>query len=170
MIRSIMASILSLVGLTTSAASKTYEQAEIYRDLRSQVLGLSAENSEPRNGLFAVIMETGYDEAAATVLATSEGGASVYFSSGGGIIGAGNHDQVRDVIFETFVEAPKYLSQFKATKTYPLPQPGETRFYIVSDGEVLTAEASENALGEERHELSPLFHQMQKLIWQIDLV
>ena len=147
-----------------TADSDGYEQADIYKDLRSQALGLSSDSLPSRNGILALLMETGYDKAAVTVLAAADGSASMYFSNGGGLIGAGEYEQVRDVVFETLSEVKKYETSLSLTDAHPLPELGRTRFYVVTDQGVLTAEASEDLLGNEKHELSPLFHQVHKLI------
>ncbi len=46
----------------------------------------------------------------------------------------------------------------------PLPSAGRTRFYVLTTDGLLTAEASEEDLGENRHVLSPLFHSAHALI------
>ncbi|MBL4575724.1 MAG: hypothetical protein JKY51_06460 [Opitutaceae bacterium] len=45
--------------------------------------------------VWAVMMETGFPESAYTLIASADGSASIYFSNGGGIIGAGEHENVR---------------------------------------------------------------------------
>jgi hypothetical protein len=155
---------LTLLGLSVNASSEDYEQADIYRDLRSQALGLDAQTLEPRNGIFALLMETGYEDAVVTVVATADGSTSMYFSNGGGTIGAGEYEQVRKVVFETLSETRKFVDELDLTESYPLPTPGQTRFYAVTDGGVLTGVAPEDLLGNEKHELSALFHQVHKLI------
>ena len=156
--------VFTLSGMAVSASSDNYEQADIYRDLRSQALGRDVETLKPRNGVFAVLMETGYDDAVVTVVATADGSASMYFSNGGGLIGAGEYDQVREVVFESLSESEKYANNLDATESYPLPGLGQTRFYVVTERGTLTAEAPTDLLGNEKHELSPLFHQIHKLI------
>jgi len=156
--------VLLLMGLSMTADSDGYDQADIYKDLRGQALGLGSESLQPRNGILALLMETGYDEAAVTVLAAADGSASMYFSNGGGLIGVGEYEQVQEVVFETLSEVKKHETLLSLTDAYPLPALGRTRFYVVTDQGVLTAEASEDLLGNEEHQLSPLFHQVHKLI------
>lgn len=156
--------VIALVALSMNASSEEYELADIYRDLRGQALGLDAGTMEPHNGMFALLMETGYEEAAVTVVATADGGASMYFSNGGGIIGAGEYEQVREVVFETLSLAEHHEGLLDTTDSYPLPKSGETRFYMVTERGVLTAVAPEDLLGNEKHDMAPLFHQVHKLI------
>lgn len=73
-----------------------YAPADVYSGLRCQVLALKPND----HGLsdrqpFAVLMETGYEEAVATLAVIADGTTSLYFSNGGGVIGAGQHAAVR---------------------------------------------------------------------------
>lgn len=155
---------LTLLGLSMSASSEEYEQADIYRDLRDQALALDAQTLDARSGVYALLMETGYEDAAVTIIAAADGSASMYFSNGGGLIGVGEYEQVREVVLETLSELGNYSSNLEKTETFPLPDFGRTRFYAVTDQGVLTADAANDVLGNEKHELSPLFHQVHKLI------
>lgn len=159
-----VAFLVSTMGVAMNSGAAEYEQAEIYSDLRGMALRLDGETLQARNGVFALLMETGYNEAAVTVLASADGSASMYFSNGGGLIGAGEYEQVREVVFETLSELEEHLPSLDPTNTYPLPEVGQTRFYAVTEKGVLTTEAAEDLLGNEKHELSPLFHQVHKLI------
>jgi hypothetical protein len=66
--------------------------AEVYMGLRQQVLSLTpvqlgAELADAP--ILALLMETGYPEAVATLVAVVDGTSSLYFSNGGGLLGAG---------------------------------------------------------------------------------
>src|SRR5437868_3065405 len=88
----IMAAFLSTLGrLFGGEPSKpTYKTAGVYDGLRKQILELKADQlGAPTNqAVLAFVMETGYPEAVATLVAVMDGSASLYFSNGGGIIGA----------------------------------------------------------------------------------
>ena len=112
-------------------------------------------------------METGYPEAVVTLVAMADGAASLYFSNGGGIIGAGEHEGPKVAARTLIAFAAHNLKGFLPTTSTPLPAPGRTRFYVLSAGGILTAEASEVDLGENRHALSPLFYSGQELITEM---
>jgi hypothetical protein len=114
-------------------------------------------------------METGYAEAVATLLGVTDGSASLYFSNGGGIIGAGEKPEPNAAARKLVAKAAEFESALSVAKDFPLPQRAHTRFYIVTRTGVLTAEAMENDLGSGRHGLSPLFHAAHKLITEIRL-
>lgn len=141
-----------------------YEQAEVYSDLRKQVLSLTSEQLATDSPVLAVLMETGYPEAVVTLVSVADGSSSLYFSNGGGIIGAGEYKQVHDSSIALVKIATKNQDKFSLTKTYPLPKSGYTRFYVVTTSGVLTDEVLEDDLGNERHTLSTVFFQGHELI------
>ena len=77
---------------TTPQQSGAYETAEPYTKLRTQVLQRPAGDIElPPSDVVepvAILMETGYPEAVATLIAVADGTTSMYFSNGGGVIAA----------------------------------------------------------------------------------
>lgn len=89
---------------------------------------------------------------------------SLYFSNGGGIIGAGEHAPVREVAAKFLSAAAGYVPQAAVAQQFPLPSRGRVRFYLVTPQGTYTAEAAEDDLGYERHRFAPLFHQGHELI------
>jgi hypothetical protein len=148
-----------------------YEVAEIYSDLRNQVLQLKPDaigvQDADQSTVFAVLMETGYPEAVATLVAVTDGTSSLYFSNGGGIIGGGEHEPIRRISGEFVQLAQQFVAKSTLTDTFPLPKKGSVRCYLVSRGGVYTFEAGEDDLGYERHPCSPLFHKGHELITAI---
>ena len=141
-----------------------YEQAEIYADLRKQVLSLTTDQLGKDVPVLAVLMETGYPEAVATLIAVADGASSLYFSNGGGIIGAGEYKQVHDSSLELLTKAGTYINKLSLTKVFPLPKNGFTRFYVVTSSGIYSDEVLEDDLGNERHVLSSVFFQGHELI------
>lgn len=137
--------------------------AEVIMALRAQVLELDPSTagitkSPDLPNVWAIMMETGYPEAVATLLTVADGTTSLYFSNGGGVLGAGAHESVLETLPAFFRAAEEHLGAFKRATETPLPDVGRVRFYLRTFDATLTAEADENDLGYERHELSPLFH------------
>src|SRR6185503_9039174 len=69
-----------------------------YAGLRSLALGTTAETLKLGNwgpdDCYGILMETGYETAVATLVCFVTGDTSLYFSNGGGVIGAGKHANV----------------------------------------------------------------------------
>lgn len=150
----------------------TIDPAETARSLREQAFSVTAAelgvaSSPDRPTVWGLVMETGYPEAVATLVAFAEGTTSLYFSNGGGIIGGGSHENVRRAAMAWLDMTEDHVNKFSPTMDHPPPEPGRVRFYVRTFGRLLTAEASEDDLGYERHELSPVFHAGHAVISQI---
>jgi len=145
--------------------------AEIYQQLRHRALTLTTEQLELAKPppVLAAIMEMAYPQAVATLAAVVDGTASLYFSNGGGIIGSGQHESPRREALKLVELAFPFLISLPSTRTFPLPQVGQVRFYIVTDAGVHGGDATEKELATQKHPLSPLFFQGHKLITQIRL-
>jgi len=136
-----------------------YTPVDIYCGLRDQALRFGAGGAMAAvDGVIAVLMETGYRGAVATLMTTADGSTSLYFSSGGGVLGAGGHAPVRTSSSAFLQASAKMIDLLQPTSEFPLPRQGFVRFYIVSTTNVRTAEGLEQDLGYNRHPLSPLFH------------
>ena len=118
-------------------------------------LGLSPTSALPN--VWAALMETGHPEAVASLAVFAEGTTSLYFSTGGGIIGSGQHESVRSASRVFIASAESNRNLLAATRVTPLPDTGRVRFYARTFDALLTAEADAQELGGGRHPLSPLF-------------
>jgi hypothetical protein len=146
--------------------------AEIYVGLRGQVLGLPAVEvaglPEERQ-LLAAVMDMAVGDAVATLVGVADGSTSMYFSTGGGVIGAGQHDAVRTAT-ERWLEACIASAEpFAPVIDPPLPDPGTIQLILVTRVGLAHALARENELGPE-HRLWPLYAAAQEVITQIRLV
>jgi hypothetical protein len=145
------------------------DPAETVRSVRQHVLTVSAADLglrpiADRAQVWGVVMETGYPEAVATLVILGDGTTSLYFSNGGGVIGAGEHDAVRAAGKILLSSAEDYLDGFTVVAATPLPEVGQVRFYLRTFTGTLSAEANEEDLGEGRHKLSPVFHAAHSVI------
>jgi hypothetical protein len=147
--------------------------AEAYEGLRQQVLSLTSDqlgSGFADAPLLALLMETGYPEAVATLVGVADGTSSLYFSNGGGLIGAGTHDTVAEANRRWLEAGRALLPELSVTAGPPLPAEGMTQFVAVTPTGLRGIVAPEDELGEGRHGLSPLFYAGQDVITQIRLV
>jgi hypothetical protein len=146
----------------SKAKTKDNDPAAVYLGLRTMVLA-----SKPAtfgDGIWGLLMETGYPNGVATLVALADGTVSLYYSRGGGILGLGPHEGPRTAAAELLDFAPAYTQYCQSTDEFPLPHLGHTRFYVVVGSAILTTDATESDLGNRRHALSPLFHKCHELI------
>ncbi|MDQ3951243.1 MAG: hypothetical protein M3282_12995 [Gemmatimonadota bacterium] len=130
--------------------------------LREYALSVTAEDagitSKPGDAqVWGVLMEIGFPDAVATLASLADGTTSLYFSTGGGVIGAGEHPAVREAATAFIATADAHRAYFTGAAEYPQPAPGRVRFYLRTHEGPQTAEASEEDLREGRHQLAPLF-------------
>ena len=114
-------------------------------------------------------METGYPEAVATLVAVADGTTSLYFSNGGGVIGAGEHAAVAEAGRRWLETGGEFLDRLSPVTDPALPAESETQFVAVTPGGLRWELAREDDLGEGEHPLSPLFYAGQDVITQIRL-
>jgi len=143
--------------------------AEVIAGLRKSALTVfpSQISSNPayRDAVaLGVLMETGYEKAVATLVSFITGDASIYFSSGGGIMGGQGHAEVRIAARRFTQFAGVHISEMCKCAEYPLPGVGQTTFYVITAGGIYTLSASEQVLGGGSHDFSPLFHTGHYLI------
>jgi hypothetical protein len=130
-------------------------------------LGVQPEAQAPIHG---VIMETGYPEAVATFVCLRDGTVSLYLSTGGGVIGGGQHAAVRDACLEMFAitnrYAPDFLAACTAVSGFPLPGAGEVFFYLLAD-RVYQAKCREDVLAAQQDPFSALFNNMHAVMTEL---
>lgn len=145
--------------------------AEVYTGLRQQALRLTPDQLGVADvPILALLMETGYPEAVATLVVVADGSSSLYFSNGGGFIGAGTHENVADASRRWLEAGLAFIEQLSNITDPPLPAEGLTQFVAVTREGLHAAVAPEADLGKGDHPLSPLFFAGHDVIIQIRLV
>jgi hypothetical protein len=149
------------------------ETAEVYAGLRRQVIDLRADQlggEFAQVPILALLMENGYEQAVATLVAVADGTTSLYFSTGGGIIGAGAHESVAQANGRWLETGAAFLEQLEPVADPQLPAAGQTQFVAVTNDGLRAAVVPEQDLRRNRHALSPLFYAAQDVIAQVRLI
>ncbi|HVP85546.1 MAG TPA: hypothetical protein VMS78_12575 [Rhizomicrobium sp.] len=150
--------------------------AEMYHDLRAMAFGVTAEQlglhpSSERVSPFGIIMEMGLSKGTVTVVSFVTGDASIYLSSGGGMIGGSGHESVRAAAKQFVSASNGYVTRLKRVSDFPRPSAGNVIFYVLTNkGTLRSDELAEDDLGHRRSEFSSLFYAGQDVITQLRLV
>ena len=142
------------------AEAENSPQAKAMKGLRDKLLTSSAEEvlsgGDAEANVWGVLMEFTFPDVAATftVVSLRDGTASLYISTGGGILGG---YIARQEAKRFVTEAEKHLARMKPEKSFPYPKAGHMKFYVLTRGGVFTAEADEKELLSEKHTHFPLF-------------
>jgi hypothetical protein len=148
---------------------------EVFLRLRGQLLevdpaelGLSPSPRLPR--IWAMLMEMGLDTGTASLVAVADGTTSLYLSTGGGVIGGGEHQAVRRVS-EAFLDtAEAHLDRLQPISEAPPPQTGAIRFHALTFDSLRSAEVEEGELVDGQSELASLFYAGNEVLTQLRLI
>ena len=148
----------------------------LYMEMRGQMFRLDPEKvgikkGDQQTNVWGVITEFTLDGGYVTMVSLANGRTYMYFSSGSGILGAGDYSMVSIASAELVKTAERYISQMKLTTEYPFPSPGHTRFYLLTYSGLYTQEVSENIMLDERtHPLYGIYAFTQNVITQIRII
>jgi hypothetical protein len=151
------------------------EPAQTYLQLRSRILsldpaevGLTPSASAPY--VWGVLMETGYTVGNATLVALADGTTSLYYSTGGGMLGSGEYTPVAEASKALVVQAQNHLQDMSSAVEFPLPAAGQVRFTFLTYSGMVTAKVSEKTLAAGKHPLSSLFTLAYETLTQLRLL
>ena len=115
---------------------------------------------------WAVLMDWGTKNAIATIVAFSDGTASMYYSSGGAHLGGGQADPaIRNAGKNALAVAARTIPSLKLVTEFPTPkQPGQVFFYLLTRSGIYFGEGMQAELAANKHPLSALGNAMQGII------
>ena len=162
------ASVTSIAGQTVPEPVQTYlDLRKLIFNLVPEEIGITPTQAIPN--VWGVVMETGYPAGVATLVSLADGTTSLYFGTGGGMIGSGNHPAIAKASKSFVSHAEEFIQTITPTCIYPLALIGRVQFYILSYSGVLAEEASEADLRSGQHKLSILYSSGQQVITQLRL-
>lgn len=139
----------------SSPGSETYlEMREAALAMRPEDIGLTdLEAAE----VYGVVVDIDLDGTTVTIIAFATGDASLYFSSGGGVIGGIEHASVRTAAQALVDTTSRSIDHFSPTSRQPLPGAGEVRIYALRPDGLLAADGQVDVMVLGGHELSKVF-------------
>lgn len=157
------------------AQSANSQGSEVFERLRGQVLrldpadaGMPPTPGSPR--IWGGMMEMGYPKGAATLVCLRDGTTSLYTSSGGGIIGGGEHAPVVSANAVFLAGLAAHLVTMRPNTDESLPTAGRVVFRVLTYDGPLTSEAASDDLGYGRSLLSPVFYAAHQVITELRLI
>ncbi|OGN98894.1 MAG: hypothetical protein A2Z71_07750 [Chloroflexi bacterium RBG_13_50_21] len=151
------------------------EPAQDYLLLRSRILslnpdemGLAPTNETPH--VWGIVTETGYDVGSATLISLADGTTSLYFSTGGGMLGSSEYIPLAEAAKALVAQAEILFEQMTSTIELPLPEVGTVRFTILTYTGNFSTEAPLKILSTGQHSMSSLFTLAQATLEQLRLL
>jgi len=149
----------------------TEDNHDPYTGLRDLALNLKAEDLELAKSVksetaLAAILEFGTHEGSATIFSSVTGDASMYFSSGGAIIGGFAHKTVSEAAIAFVESAQDYFPQMEKGNT-DLPKPGHIKFHILTNKSTYSLEGAESEIAAETSQWAPFFYKGNGVITEL---
>lgn len=158
--------------LLLTSAVRAADTSDAFGELRQNVfnlepaaIGLSPENF--KHPVWGMVMETGFEDGWFTLVALADGTTSLYFSTGGGVIGAGELQPVRDAAGHYLSGAQYFFDRASPVSDTPRPATGKVIFYFLGFEGISAYEAPEQKLGIGADDLSNLFYAAHAVIDEI---
>src|SRR5258705_6561859 len=178
MAKTILLVVLAFIVLTTvfllqnrpSSAQEHHDKGyEAYLGLRNLALtGSGAKFSLPTTSRpaepWGVVMDWGVAKGTVTVTAIADGSPSIYLSSGGGSLGGVGEEAIRNAAKKAVNLSADVEPQMKKTSTFPLPETGQVKFYVLTDTGIFAATVPEADLRTGGGPFSNLGNAMQEVI------
>lgn len=147
-------------------------EPQIYDDLRRRVLTLDPSEcglvpSPLHPFLWGVVMDTTYPNGSATLVSLADGTTSLYLSSGGGTIGAGQHVAVAEATGRLLTVTERHLGLMHLSNDLAPPPTGSTKIIALGYHDVRSEQSAELAFGSGNHSLSTVFHAAHGVITEI---
>ena len=145
-----------------------------YLGLRKQMLSITPEQIQlqlpkDREVAYGTVLEIQTGGGVATIIAFSTGDASMYISSGGGILGGATHESTKAAAIAFVNEAQKYFGQMPADTSTALPKTGHMKFFIMTNKHRYAIEAPADEVTATNGKWYGLFDKGNDLITQLRL-
>jgi hypothetical protein len=135
----------------------------------ADLVSIKPETGEPLWGVAVAMMEIGLETGVASFVAMADGTVSMYTSTGGGVIGGGDHAAVRAAARRFRGAMADSRRLLESSSEFPLPEAGTVRFHARTVDGNWTGVAAEEALRTGRHPLAELYAAGQDLVTELRL-
>ncbi|OGR81070.1 MAG: hypothetical protein A2X32_09000 [Elusimicrobia bacterium GWC2_64_44] len=144
----------------------------VYRGLREMALKstpteLGIDVEKLPGPLYGVVMDFTVSDVLGTLVAFVGGEASLYLSSGGGVVGGGAHETVREAAFGLVMNTNEHVGKMRRVEGFPPPKTGEVVFYGLTKTGVLTVTEAEEKLVDRASDVWPIYYSAQELISEL---
>lgn len=133
--------------------------------LNAQLEAIRKEIPPTEHGVWGSVTDISREHGSATVVFLADGTASLYFSTGGGILGGESHESVRRAGANLLQCLERSFASFRTGAPGSLPTAGNVRFYVKArDGLFVSDEVSVDELASGHHALSACFVDVNKVV------
>ena len=145
-----------------------------YQDLRNIALATTPEQlnlkiSENKTEVYGIVMDWNTGKGIATFVAFRTGDASMYTSTGGGVLGGGFHENVKRAALAFIEKAQTKLNNTTKTEATPLPDERSVKFYFLTNKGKFVADEQMKNFENNSSEWLELFEEGNKIVTELRL-
>ena len=122
---------------------------------------------EDKTSVFGVLLDVGMEGAIMTLVAYATGDASMYLSTGGGVIGGGLHKTVNDAAKNYLKKAQTYFVAAETTDATDTPQLNEVFFYFLTNKGVYRGKDQMDNILKRFSAWTALFEEANKVVTEL---
>ncbi len=142
---------------------------ETYNGLRSIIFGAASSGQIPRHDdhpdVYGLVIDIPGQGGSATVVALGDNTTSMYTSTGGGILGAGERPTVAASTQRLLTVTQDHFASFTGNDDGSLPEPGTVRLHVLTSQAPRVADIPGDAFwGRTPHPLLPVIAATQRVI------
>jgi hypothetical protein len=161
-----------LRGHADAEAGQPHEVASIYAGLRDDLLSLEPSSvgihpTQETPNVWGLVMDWNLDRAVATIVSLADGTTSMYLSTGGGSIGAGEHPAPAAASIAAIRLAETRIDDFPAASVSPVPVRGKTALTLLTFSGLRRFEDDNAAFEDGSSRLASVANAMQEVIHEI---
>ncbi|WP_379041763.1 hypothetical protein [Pedobacter alpinus] len=143
-----------------------------YLELRNMALNATPEQlvielPKDKTKIYGVVIDWGLEEGTATLVAFMRGDASLYLSSGGGIMGGVGRENVQKAVKNFIDKSETYLRKTTKTETTPQAEKNDVKFYFLTNNGKYVGQESMTNIENNTSGWLPLFEEGNNLITEI---
>lgn len=140
----VVAAVLAWATVSRAQSVRPADDAlAMYEGLRALALATKPGDLDIQPGteplVYGVVMDMDIDGNTATIVSFATGDTSLYYSTGGGTIGAGGQEPVAAASRAFVAEARNHVPAMTRTADFPRPTGGATSFYVLTSQGVFRA-------------------------------
>ncbi|MFZ1528251.1 MAG: hypothetical protein WAT19_05860, partial [Ferruginibacter sp.] len=145
-----------------------------FLDLRNMALNVTPEQLQlslptDQTKVFGVVMDWDLGDGTMTLITYQTGDASMYLSSGGGVIGGGQHESVSKASKEFVSMAQNYLAKSSKADTTTLPEKDCFKFYFLTNKGKFVAQENIGNIENKTSKWLSLFENANNVITELRL-
>jgi hypothetical protein len=150
------------------------DDKNVFSGLRNMAFSMNPENlhlilPSDQRIVYGVVMDWNIEGSTATTVSYQTGDASLYLSTGGGVLGGGEHEKVKTAAKEFVAVAQTYMDKVNPADSTPVASKDKVKFYLLTNKGVYAGEEELRNFESNSSVWQSLFEAGNKVIGELRL-